>query len=589
MKTYAVDFETYYDKKYSVTTMGVDKYCSDLRFDPYMVAIDGPDVSYAGAVESAPWGAINGARWVSHNARFDETVWEHITGLPESRPAVWECTADLSVYLGCPRSLGGASEQLLGVTLSKEVREEMQGKHWFKLDDETKARVLVYAKSDAVNCLRLWEEHSHKWPEHERRVSRINRACGKFGVNINQPLLEEGINKLVTLKWEAAKLIPWEWAKTPLAPTKLKEACRKAKIEVPKSLAQDSPECAEWEDKYGADYPWVDAMRTWRRANILLKRLETIKMRLRPDGTFPFSIKYFGGHTGRFSGDGGFNIQNMPKGEMFCRVDENKEPIAGTGVDLRELIIPRKGKQFTIADLAQIEARITLWLARDFATLEQVAQGLSVYEAHAIASMGWDHADGELKKKNPKMYALAKARVLGLGFGCGAPRFKVLAAAPPYNLDFTDEESGATVEEFRRSNPKIVGLWKELQRDCGRSSGGDFEVELPSGRTMRYLEVRTYPKLSAEICKGERRVHLYGGKLAENIVQAVARDVFVEGLLRLHDAGYRILFHVHDEYVLETDAGSGTEEVQALVEPVPEWLPKCPIGAEIVIADRYLK
>ena len=116
-------------------------------------------------------------------------------------------------------------------------------------------------------------------------------------------------------------------------------------------------------------------MRDWRRSNILLKRLQTIQRRIRPDGTFPFSIKYFGGHTGRFSGDGGLNIQNMPRGAIM-------------GVDLRALFIPRPGKTFIIADLAQIEARITLWLAKDFETLALVEEGISVYEAHAIATMG---------------------------------------------------------------------------------------------------------------------------------------------------------------------------------------------------------
>jgi len=601
MNTYAVDFETYYDKEYSLTKMGVEAYCSDPRFDPYFVSIHGPGVSYDGPVDVAPWGEIAGHRWVSHNASFDEAVYRAIQGntrwlaidLPD--PEVWECTADMSVYLSCPRSLAGASFALLGVRPDKTVRSNMLGKHWKDLNDDEKKALADYAQGDAVSCYRLWDEHSDGWPENERTVSRINRECGSYGVHIDADKLKGYLDDLKTVMWKAEVNIPWDWSgnKTPLSPKMLRLQCRKTIIGTvtitidgtkniskqylpcPGSLAADSQECIAWEREYGDRFPWVGAMRDWRRANILLKRLETIQKRLRPDGTFPFSIKYFGGHTGRFSGGGGFNVQNMPRGEIM-------------GVDLRSLFIPRPGKQFVVADLAQIEARVTLWLARDWDTMDKVEAGLSVYEAHAVATMKYDSNRGTLKSVDPHIYALAKARVLGLGFGCGWKRFKDMAETI-YGISMTDEEAEDTVAEFRMTNPKIVSLWRELHTACAQSKGKTFRVELPSGRELRYYGVKTYPELSAEVIRTERRIKVYGGKLAENLVQATARDVFVDGMLRLHRAGYRLLFHVHDEYVLETDIGADLAPIQALIEQTPEWLPRCPIGAEVDAADRYLK
>jgi len=629
--TFGVDFESYYDKQYSITTLGVDAYCADPRFNAYMASIHGPGVSYAGPVEEAPWDEINGHRWVSHNARFDETVWKFAAKGIQARPEVWECTADLSVYLGCPRSLAGAAEQLLGIKPDKTVRDKMLGKLPKDLNEQEQKDLVAYALDDARLCRELWEAHSDKWPAQERLIARINRACGEYGVRIDQEGLLAGMNTLKTKMWEAAKDIPWDWSgnKTPLAPTKLKMECRKTIIGTnakgepialpcPKSLAADSEECAEWEAEWGDKYPWVGAMRDWRRANIMLKKLETIQKRLRPDGSFPFTIKYFGGSTGRFSGDGGFNIQNLPRGELM-------------GVDLRGLIIARPGKTFVIVDLAQIEARITLWLARDFTSLELVKQGYSVYEVHAICNMGYDKSRGPLKKVDPKMYALAKAQVLGLGFGCGWLRFidfsrnmldeatfnsifgapvtekeievfeayiattdrdkKIVGALEDADLSLKTQwvNSWKQVTGFRKTNPKIIDLWNEMQRDCTRSAGKSFIVELPSGRELRYFNVKSNPSLSAEVTKGERRNFLFGGKLVENLVQATARDVFAEGMVRLHEAGYRIAFHVHDEYVLEVDKGTEVGPIQALVDQAPAWLPRCPIGSEAVVSDKYLK
>jgi DNA polymerase len=583
-KLYAIDFETHYTKDYSITELGVDAYIRHPDFDPYLVAIYGEDIKWVGNPRDFDWSRIQGADLVAHNARFDETVFmrcQELNIIPVTfKTGNWYCSADMSVYLSAPRNLAGAAHALLGIDVDKSTRD-MLGKISYQeaCKKGLKNKVHEYALNDAQLCYALFTMHGGKWPELERGISKLNRESSRRGVHIDVPKLDKYLQDLQTVRWEAAKLIPWEWedGKTPLSAKSLRLHCRQVGIRCPESLAKDDPDCIAWEDEFGQKYPWVGAMRDWRRSNIMFLRLQTIKERLLPDGSFPYTIKYFGAHTGRFAGDGGFNMQNMPRGENM-------------GVDLRSLFLPRPGKKMVVADLAQIEARITLYLAGDTATLKEIAKGISVYEAHAIRTMGWDRSKGDLKKVDPEFYRLAKARVLGLGFGCGHIKFKELAKMM-CDLDITPEQAKQAVMDFRQTNPLITRLWNKLHRDYTWSRGGNYQMELPSGRTITYHDVRTDRDGTTAVTEigSPRRTHFFGGKLMENAVQATARDVFVEGMDRLARKGIPNLFHAHDEYVTEVDKDFDKEDIRQEIIKAPEWLEGCPLDAEVMEVECYTK
>ena len=586
--TYAIDFETYYDDDYSLQSkthpMGTDQYIRDERFDPYLLAVRGPDYSFVGHPSEFDWTVLDGQDLVAHNARFDETVLIRMKelGLVDSSFS-WGsffCTADLASYLHCPRNLGASSRLLLDRPLNKQTREDIKGlgsKEYFTLPDAERKAVTDYGGGDADACYDIYEKYSGEWPEHENRLSQFNRQQGRRGVQIDTAYLRESLDALQVIRWQAEKSIPWDWSKnkTPLAPTKLKLECRREGIPCPASLAATSQECADWEEEYGNEYPWVGAMRDWRRSNILVKRLETIDKRLTSEGVFPFSLLYFGSHTGRWSGADGYNMQNMLRKSLY-------------GVDLRKHFLPRPGNKFLIIDLSQIEARVLLWLVGDFEGLEMIAKGFNVYEAHAIRTMGMKPGFKDDPRYN-WVYPLAKARVLGLGYQCGAERFismaKILAG-----VTVTPQQSEDTVMDFRETNPKITSYWRNRHTDCLRSRGEDLELELPSGRWLKYFNIQTLQYMSGELLRGTRRTSLYGGKLTENITQAVARDVFAEGMVRLVDAGHTIAWHVHDECILEVPEDfDDTESVLSLITQTPEWLPGCPISADAKYAQHYLK
>lgn len=437
---------------------------------------------------------------------------------------------------------------------------------------------------------------------------------------------------------------------TPLSPMALGIECRRWAISPPASLSEDSPDCELWEQTFGLPLetrkrrtntvpddegevaeaetdeplylgptvPWVGAMRHWRKSNTLLQKFETIKRRL-VNGFFYPDLIYCGTHTRRWAGGGGVNMQNLPQNAFDTRypavddgLDEKgkaRKPPEDATVDLRAVFVPSDGFKMYVPDLSQIEARVTLWLAGAHKTLKLIAgdpangiKGQSPYEAHARATMGWT------RKENPKdctddeaktLYKLAKARVLGLGFGCGPAKF-VLVAKLMAGLTLSKEESAAVVADYRDKNPEIVALWKRLNNDFTKSQGGTYTIGLPSGNILAYRNVtrvvepdsdgKVKGQLKALVCNFKAPVmsKLYGGKLTENLVQATARDLFGCIILALADAGFRILWHVHDEVVIEAPEGE-LHRIESIMSTAPDWAGDFPLAAEGKMVDAYCK
>lgn len=503
----AIDFESFYSKDVGISAQGAWRYLQDPRCDIYLVAVFGEGIEFVGRPEDFGWRALEGKTIVAHNLAWDGLV----LGILQERGIVPEglkfggsgCTANLSVYLGAPRNLAGAARQLLGIDLSKDLRTWMKGKTWADAVAAGKEQELRdYCLRDAKACHAIWEKHSAAWPAHEQALARQTMLIGWRGFRVDKGRVEAGIANLERLKFEAARLLPWsDGDGAILSPKALGEHCRKAGIKPPPSLSEDDPACEAWEREHGGRYPWVAAMRDYRKTNALLEKLKTMRARTRPtDGCMSYGLKYFGASTGRWSGDAGYNIQNLQRGESY-------------GVDLRACIVPRPGCKLVTSDLAQIEPRCLAWLTGDRALLDQIAEGVPIYEAHARNTMGW--RGGNLKKEDGRLYQLAKARCLGLGYGCGPDKFRAIAKTM-CGLEISEREAQETVAAFRASNRAVTGLWNQLQTDCRRSAGGDYEIELPSGRKLTYFNVSSRGGWTFQTERGGSVQRFYGGRLAEN-------------------------------------------------------------------------
>jgi nicotinamidase-related amidase len=240
------------------------------------------------------------------------------------------------------------------------------------------------------------------------------------------------------------------------------------------------------------------------------------------------------------------------------------------------------------------------------------------------------------------MYALAKARELGLGFGAGWEKFITMAktlaglditaddpelvpalsdeglpcsdaAGQPIMVSGYGYNSKRIVKQFRADNPRIAGedgIWRRLDNGFRNSVGGDFEIELPSGRSLRYPEVRRERKAVADPDNPKKFSHrwvytalafdqkrnavirkvFYGGLLTENAVQATARDVFGEHLLTLDStSGIDVLFSSHDEAITEVDQNVTAKDVEQVMSVAPQWMPGLPVAAEAQEVAHYKK
>jgi len=636
----AIDFETYYDNECSVKGATARNYARHPKFDAFLVAIYAPnEFTFVGKPSDFDWTQLDGRDIVAHNASFEEAVITQLIAdeiIPKFDYRIF-CTADMCVYLQYPRSLKGAIYAHFNEELSKDVRDNLKGKNWDDiLADGTRNEVLRYALDDAMWCWRLWDELNGQWNTKERELSALTRKMGYEGVSVDIPALEQGIDALKKTVFDSETSIPWTQEHDPkyksnYPPTSVRGlavTCAKHGIDPPKSTAENSEERLAWEEEYGERFPWIQHMGNFRKANKHLKTLETMEGRL-IDGRMPYGLKYYGAEaTGRWSGDSGFNTQNMPREANF-------------GVNIRNLIVPKEGHSFVICDLSQIEPRCLAYLCGDTDFLEQVGKGVSPYEVHARLSMGFNGTS--LKKEDPDMYLLAKVRVLSLGYGASFQSFMQSASAYGAShvlqsevtqqqeedfikvlrkrdkvvgadyLDWWDRMTALErkeavnawlqVEDFRNSNPKIRDLWRKFDKLLKTASSekrhnSTLVYELPCGRHMRYFNIT--PSGYSFKCFTQRKDspqynrfrYMYGSRMVENACQAMARSVFSECLLEIQKRGHKIVLQVHDEVVIETPTDSAetvAKEVESIMSQSPKWAESLPVSAESQIVTSYRK
>jgi hypothetical protein len=598
MKVIGIDLENYYDKIVSIKPLGIDGYLNHPEAELYLLSLYSENeegeatLEWSGPIdENTPWEEVKGCHAIAHNARFDETDWivNTLKGIipADCQPAKWSCTADLSVYLSGPRSLMGATRQLLNVVISKAYRGTALSKSWKDFNDEEKVEICTAGLDDACYSFLLWKHFHEQWPEDEQKLSRINRKMGRRGIAINEKMLDEAINKMNHLLWEAGNQIPWEWggkrSKTPMLAKEIAIECRKVGIPCPTSFAQDAPDAMEWEETYGEKYPWIKALKVWRSGAGFLTKLQNIAERT-VDGIYPFCLKYYGAHTGRMSGDGGFNMLNIYKDERF-------------GTMLRNVFIPRPGKKFLIVDYCQVEARILAWVCKMEGTLKLIREGISIYEVHAIETMGYKHdPEVPLKKKDPDLYSLAKARVLALGYGCGAEKFQVMAwSLCRLRLELPDCKK--TVYAFRGTNREIVQHWDHLHAEMAsatRKKNRGYRLTLPSGRYLDYFDVNMGDGMKAKVERGGTAFHYYGGKLCENEIQAIGRDVLKDARIACDEQvpEYPMVLDVYDEIVFEVPENITEDEIKrvcSLMTDSSPWAKGLPLDVEWSLTEMYEK
>ena len=451
-QVFSIDFETDYDTKagYSLSCMTTDQYCSDPRFNPYLVAIAGrslfpegtPTPGYknrvmmsedangiqlfVGRPESFPWWErVNHHIIAIHNASFDERCLLECMKrgiIPNVLDDVeYVCTADMTAYLMCKRSLKDAMKQLFGRDISKAVRSAMDGRHDTDLSSEEYRALVEYGGSDALECLELWARFSPEFPEIERQISSQKREATIRGIMVDLEYAKAALKELKSYQSKVILDIPWATQINP----KTKEfyavgslpALRQAVVDLgvkpPRSFKKDDPGFLEWLKDHD-DIPFIRARQVAVALSMHIARIEGIVNSVDANGCSHPQFLFYGAHTGRDSGksDSGKsagNLLNLPRKPVF---HDDPNVFGGKGVDIRGMYIPRPGYKFAVYDFSQIEARFALWLVGDTHMMEAMKREGNLYQANAV-EMGWCKSGENIKKNDPDKYRLAKCCLHG--------------------------------------------------------------------------------------------------------------------------------------------------------------------------------
>ena len=362
-----------------------------------------------------------------------------------------------------------------------------------------------------------------------------------------------------------------------------------------------------------------------------VKKYEAMAACVCEDGRIRGLLQFYGANrTGRWAGRL-VQVQNLPRNYIGTldiarelvkhrRIDAIKMIYGNVPDTLSQLIrtafIPAPGCHFAVADFSAIEARVISWLAGENWRLEVFQTHGKIYEASASAMFGVPIETITKGQENYGLRAKGKIAELALGYGGGQGALMAMGAL---KMGLTEEELPEIVRRWRGSNRRIYDFWYKVQRaaeeaisygvitslDKGLTFSRDKNfliIGLPGGRSLYYSNpaITKNDKGRNEIYhwginqtnKKWSLIPTWGGKLVENIVQAVARDLLANAILNLFCAGYRINFHIHDEVVLEIpddDPGKSLENAIELMCRLPEWAEGLPLNADGFDHARYYK
>lgn len=370
------------------------------------------------------------------------------------------------------------------------------------------------------------------------------------------------------------------------------------------------------------------ALRT-RLAKSSTKKYEAMERSACADAHIKGCFQFYGANrTGRFAGRL-VQLQNLPQNHMedlavarsLVRDNDYEtvrllyDSVSDTLSELiRTALIPEPGHRFIVADFSAIEARVIAWIAGEQWRLDVFRNGGDIYCASASQMF---HVPVVKHGENGHLRQKGKIAELALGYGGGANALKAFGAD---KMGMTEEEMVNTVDLWREASPRVCALWRALERAAIRCvvhktpqvsaiGGIRFEMEcgilwmtLPSGRRIAYYGAEYGPSkfhrdrraLSYmgvdQKTKRWGRVETWGGKLAENVTQATARDCLRDTMLALEDAGYDIRAHVHDEVIIsEPRDGRTVEDVSAIMGRELPWAPGLPLRGDGYACDFYMK
>lgn len=575
------------------------------------------------------------------NANFEITALSKYFNI-DLDPSEWRCTAVHALQMGLPGNLAGVAKAL-GLDEQKDTKGKALINYFSKPCKPT--------KTNGGRTRNLPEHDPEKWqefkdyciqdvvvereidmrlakypvPDAEWRLWAIDQQINRTGVLIDTDLVNGAVaiaqdytNQLMERAKEITGL------DNPNSLQQLKGWLEDNEgIEITGLTKDDVKELLK--DKLSDEAREVLMIRQ-ELGKTSVAKYQAMQRAVCEDGRVRGLLQFYGANrTGRWAGRL-IQVQNLTK-HKIGDVDAARDAVTmgdadfidilyGNAQDLlsqlvRTALIAPKGHRFIVSDFSAIEARVIAWLAGEQWRLDVFQTHGKIYEASAAQMF---RVPIESIDKHSPLRQKGKVAELALGYQ-GGPNALISMGALKMGLN--EDELKPLVDAWRNANLKIVKLWADLEEyainaiSSGKTLrykyGIEFKYEsrclfikLPSGRSLCYQRARLEPdpRFNRQVItywgtdsKGWTKLSTYGGKLTENLVQAIARDCLAEnGIIKLHDKGYKINLHVHDEVVIEVRYGvSSKEEVMRLMSESISWAPGLPLNADAYETEYYKK
>jgi DNA polymerase bacteriophage-type len=579
------------------------------------------------------------------NANFERVIWNEIMvgryGWPKTTIEQWFCTAAEARAMSLPGTLGDAASVLrvdqqkdtegqnLMLRMARPRAYTENGKPiWWDVPDRVH-RLSQYCLQD-VRTESAILARVRALDESERAVFTLDQKINDRGVRFDRELasaardiaakaLDRANERLREITNNQVQAVTAVGDFTRWLQSRGVDTTSITKAVVRELQKQDLPEDV------------LEALRIREEAGkSSVAKIESMFEAACPDDRIRGLLLYHGASTGRWAGRL-VQPQNFPRGNVhnpedyipmvltrdIHSIDLHHPPLEVVSSMLRSMLTAAPGHKLVAADFSAIEARVLAWLAGERDLLNTFASDGDVYKV--MASKIYRKPVESIEKPERQM---GKMAILGLGYGMGAVKF-VDACKTMADITITREDSKKVVDLYRGSNVAIVELWRELEAAALKAcmepgtrqvaarglirfmkKEGYLWMRLPSGRLLCYSDpavveretpwgtlqnaVRVYGTNS--VTRKWQPYDLYSGLITENAVQAIARDVLVEAMLRAESRGYPVVLSVHDEVVCELPESEGSaHELEEIMREIPEWAEGLPLNAEGWEGFRFRK
>ena len=606
MDLITLDFETYYDKDFSLKKLTTEEYIRDPRFEIIGLGIkvnndstewaSGTFEDFKGYIHSFDW---ENSMVLAHNTMFDGAILSWLFGV---KPKVWAdtlCMGRAVHGIEVSGSLKAMAERYEIGVKGTEVLNAL-GKRREDFDDEALSLYGDYCVNDVELTHSLFNIMADKFPKKELKI--IDTTLRMFiepVLDLDTPLLEEHLINIRDRKDELLINAGIEDKKDLMSNDKFAGLLRDNNVSPPMKIspttgketyafAKTDEGFKQLQEHWNQDVQNLVAARLGNKSTLEETRTQRF-IDIAKRGNLPIPLRYYAAHTGRWGGSDKINLQNLPsRGE--------------NGGVLKRSVLAPDGHVLIDCDSSQIEARVLAWWAGQKDLVDAFHNKEDVYVNMASRIYRCDRASVTKDQR-----FVGKTTILGAGYGMGAQKFMNQLNSFGVNVEY--KEASRIIQTYRTTNPSIKKLWTDAMELIEQLSKGfclligDVNivepiigikaVKLPSGLLMRYedlkLERDEYGAENYTFKTRNGRSKIYGGKFVENVCQAVARCVIGEQMLEIAKR-YKVVLTVHDSLVVcvkEEEADEARQYVEDCMRAVPDWAKGLPLDCESGVGKSY--